>query len=129
MASIEDDLSPAMDMALDLFGETVTIHNQSYDGQHPQENTAQWVDESPFDVQGRVVENQRPMEESGSSSQQVTGEYHIFVDSEVDVRDGRLSDEIRASVIEDSDGNTYDVLRITDEHNGLIRCQCSMEAP
>lgn len=129
MGSLEDNLAPAMGKSLSLFGETITIHNESYDGQHPDEGTAQWIDESPFDVQGRVIENQRPMEEGDTSTQQVTGEYHIFVESGTDVRDGRLSDETRASVIEDADGNTYDVLRVTDEHNGLLRCQCSMEDP
>lgn len=129
MGSIEGDIAPHARDALDLFGETVTIENDSYDGQHPQENTAQWVDESPFDVQGRVVENQRPMEEGDTSTQQITGEYHVFVPSNTDVRDGRNSDTTRASVIVDADDNRYDVLRVTDEHNGLYRCQCSMEDP
>lgn len=129
MGSIEDEIAPHAQDALDLFGETVTVHNQTHDGQHPTEGTAEWTDEAPFDVQGRVLENQRPMEEGDSSTQQITGEYHVFVPSDTDVRDGRQSDTVRASVIEDSDGNTFDVLRVTDEHNGLIRCQCSMEDP
>lgn len=129
MGSIENEISPHARDALRLFGESVTIINDSYDGLHPQENTAQWTGEAPFDVQGRVLENQRPMEEGDSSTQQITGEYHIFVPSDTDVRDGRQSDTTRASVIEDSAGNEYDVLRVTDEHNGLYRCQCSMEDP
>lgn len=129
MGSIKDVLSPAMGMSLDLFGETITIQSYSHDGRHPEENTHQWIEESPFDVQGVILENQRPREVESSSTQQITGEYHIFVDSDVNVNDGRQSDTERASVITDSDGNTYDVLRVTDEHNGLYRCQCSMEDP
>lgn len=129
MGSLEDDITPFAREALDLFGETITIHNDTFLGEDPDEGTFQWDDEAPFDVQGRVLQNQRPMEEGDNSSQQVTGEYHIFVPSTTDVRDGRGDNEVRASEIVDSSGNIYDVIRVTDEHNGLIRCQCTMEGP
>lgn len=129
MGSLESEIAPAMNRGLDLFGETITIQNETFDGRHPDENTLEWVEETPFDVQGYVVENQRPMEEGETATQQITGEYHIYVDSTVDVRDGRNSDEVKASVITDSDENHYDVIRVTDEHNGLYRVQATMEDP
>lgn len=129
MGSLENEIAPFARDALDLFGETVTIQNETYVGEDPNEGTFDWDDEAPFDVQGRVLENQRPMEEGENATQQVTGEYHVFVASDTDVRDGRGDNQERASTIVDSDGNNYDVIRITDEHNGLIRCQCTMEGP
>lgn len=127
MATIDETLAPAMRTALELFGEQLTIHNETYVGTHPQERTSQWEDAEPITVQGRITENQRPMDAGDTSSQRVSGEYHIFLDAEADVRDGRSSDQERASTITDEAGNRYEVLRVTDEHNGLVRCQASAE--
>lgn len=129
MGSLESDIAPHAREALDLFGESVTIQNYTHAGTDPDEGTAIWTEDSPVSVQGRILENQRPMESTDGSTQRMTGEYHVFVASSVDIRDGLQSDETRASVVVDSDGNSYDILRVTDEHNGLVRCQASMEEP
>lgn len=129
MGSLESDITPHAREALDLFGESITIQNQAYLGDDPDEGTAQWDTPTETTVQGRILENQRPMESTDGSTQRMTGEYHIFVASDVDIRDGLQSDETRASRVIDSDGDSYDILRVTDEHNGLIRCQASMEEP
>lgn len=129
MGSLENDITPFAREALHLFGETITIHNDTFLGEDPNEGTFEWDDEAPFDVQARVLQNQRPMEEGDNSSQQITGEYLIFVPSDADIRDGRGDNQERASVVVDSSGDRYDVIRVTDEHNGLIRCQATMEGP
>lgn len=129
MGSIEDEITPHARDALDLFGEPVTIQNYTHTGTDPDEGTATWSEDTPVEVQGRILENQRPMEGEQLSTQQVTAEYHAFLPSNVTVHDGLDSDTVRASVLTDSDGRKYGVLRVTDEHNGLYRCQCSYEEP
>lgn len=129
MGSLEDIMTPSMDLALDLFGEQLQIQNFSYDGEHPEEGTPEWTEDTIITVQGRILQNQRPMESGDSSSQQISAEYHAFVPSDTELHDGLRSDEEKSSTIIDSDGYQYDVLRIVDEHNGLYRCQCSFETP
>lgn len=127
MGEIEDDLMPHARDALDLFGEPITVQNYTYEGTHPGEGTPQWSEDDPVIVQGRITENQRPMEGGDTSGQRVTGEYYAFLPNDVGVEDGLQSDTVRASVLIGSDGFRYDVLRVMDEHNGLYRCQCSYE--
>ena len=127
MVNIEQTLSGPMADMLSMFGEEITIINYTYEGEDPYEGTVSWNRESPITVQARVLEAGEQVEVNTSSGQRVTGEYQVYVASTIDILDGLQSDSQRASVVIDSDGYRYEVLRVTDEHNGLYRCLCSYE--
>lgn len=129
MGSFEDLMTPYARSTLDMSGEQIEITNYTYTGRHPDEGTKEYDDEPSFTVQGKVLgEASESAAEDAYATESLTGEYTIYVGSDVDIRDD-TAENSKASTVVDSDGREFEITFVTDEHNGLYRCGAEFEEP
>lgn len=127
MGSYEDNMAPFARQTLYMSGEEIIVRNFDFAGTHPEEGTKQWTQAEEFTVQGKVSGTAKDTDTP--DTRLVTGQYTIYLPSNVDVRDGTDGEKERSSVLIDTEGDEYEVKDITDEHNGLVKCTSDFEVP
>lgn len=112
----------------DAAGETLRVYTDVYLGRDPDEGSHQWDDDpDPVTVDGRIEQTSDPREMVDTDGSMIRSQHDVFVPAGTDITDGRDGGESRASVVEDSRGVRYRIIKITDEHNGLYRCAATLE--
>lgn len=105
------------------------VYTDSYEGTDPATGRDLWTpDDTGTECVIRVeqVDQPAPLELQGEGEEHTADAVIIVDPDEVTVNDGTGDFDRASEIVDESTGERYRVLRIRNEHSGVLRCDCEI---